>query len=213
MKFRIWLEDLQSEQEKKLRSLFFSVFKALGIDGQKPVDNYNKSLSTISSGDHDGVANNQMTGKKAAAKRLENYGIFRDLESADPQLKASVDSVRNWLNSSEGSADGKTDVNSNASTTVGELLKNLFGEKYFGRFVGDDHPESDTAKAQVEPQPPKEDTPNNSFDQNSPQTPMPPGQPMGGGMALQPQTNAAQVTPPPSNPMPPRPAGAEMGLF
>ena len=215
MKFRIWLEDMQSEKEKSIRSLFFGVFKALGIDGQAPNDNYNKSLSTITSGrPEDGsTGNNEFKGKKAAAKRLENYGIFRDLEAADPAMRASVENTRKWLGSSEGSENGKADINSNASTTVGELLKNLFGDKYFGRFVGDDHPESDTAKAQVQPQPPKQDTPDNSMNQNSPETLMPPGQPMGGFMALQPQTNASQVTPPPTNPMPSKPAGAEMGLY
>lgn len=211
MKFKIWLEDLQSDRTQQLQKIWSDVFKALGIDGESSEDNAVKSLSRIKFGRGDNDPN-VFQGKKAVLKRLENGQIFSQLSQlGDPEINNQIEATKRWLNSSEGSADGKTNVNANADTTISRLLQNLFGQKYFQQFIGSDFPQADQAKAQVEPQPPKPDTtpaPNNSLGADAPQVPMQPTNPVG-----QPQASGTPMPVPPTNPLPPRPAGAEMGMF
>jgi hypothetical protein len=213
MKFKIWLEDLQSDKVQQLQSIWSDVFRALGVDGESPEDNALKSLNRIKYGHSEAGGHNEFQGKKATLKRLENGQIFSRLQKlGDADINNQIEATKRWLGSSEGSADGKTNVNANADTTISKLLQNLFGPKYFQQFIGDDFPKMDQAVAQVQPQPPKDNTaPNTSLDQNTPQPPMP--QDPSNPMAMQPQANGSQMPVPPSNPMPPKPAGAEMGLF
>lgn len=218
MRFKIWLEDIQSERMQQLQSIWSDVFRALGVDGEAPEDNALKSLSRITYGHGSNGARdqNEFQGKKAVRKRLENGQIFSRLEKlGDPDIADQVEATKRWLDSNEGSADGKTNVNANADTTISKLLQNLFGQKYFQQFIGDDFPKTDQAQAQVPPQPPKPDTtpgPENSMDQGTPQPPLP-MDPMNNPMGQQPQANGVPVPPQPTNPLPPKPAGAQLGMF
>lgn len=212
--FRRWLnEDLHSQRDVEMQKIWADTFKALGVGGLSDEDAAQQSLSKITfnhrSPDH-GPAS-QFKGKQAARKRLENGQIFSRLEQTnDPELRKAAEETRHWLDSKDG------DQTANASTTVSMLLQKLFGEKYFQRFIDKDLPRPDQAKAQVEPQPPKDSmepdvqAPANSMDPNTPQ-PNPPMSPM---MQQQPQVpQQGSAAPAPNSPMPPKPAGSELGLF
>lgn len=215
MRFKIWFENMQSDKDQKVQQLWADTFRALGVDGPKQIDAAHMSLSNFTFG-HNNAGNGEggkatFKGKKAVLKRLENSDIFNRLQAlGDPQLKKQVEDVRKWLGTEEPGQSA------NASTTVGKLLERLFGGDIFNQLIDPDFPKVDKAKAQVEPQPPKQGTdgpaPQGSMDQNTPQPPTG-GDPMGGMMGQQPQANGAMVPPDPNNPMPQKPAGAEMGLF
>lgn len=203
---------MQSQKEEELQRIWADTFKALGVGGLSDEDAAQQSLSKITlnqrSPDHD--QNSTFKGKQAARKRLENGQIFSRLEKlGDPELRQGVEDARRWLDTQDA------DHEANASTTVSTLLQRLFGEKNFQTLIDSDAPKADTAKAQVQPQPPKdvgqEPTPDNSLD---PTTPQPMNQPpMNGSPGQQPQIASPFMPPRPTNPMPPKPAGAEMGLF
>jgi hypothetical protein len=210
MRFKIWLEDMQSHKDADLQSIWRDTFKALGIGGLSDEDAAHQSLSNIQFGQRSPDRKSVFKGKQAVRKALENGQIFARLERTnDPDLRKHVEDARKWLDTQEpGSA-------ANASTTVSVLLQKLFGDEIFQKFIDSDFPKKDTATAQVQPQPPKPDgqaTPAGSMDQSTPQ-PQPGGPPMGGMMGQQPQANAAMVPPQPGNPMPQKPAGAELGMF
>lgn len=212
MKFKTWLE-FHSENAAELQRIWADTFKALGVGGLSDEDAAQQSLSKITFGSRSpDRASSTFKGKQAVNKRLENGQIFQRLEKInDPEIQKGVEDARNWLDtqSPENSA--------NASTTVSNLLQKLFGQKYFTQFIDGDFPKADQAKAQVQPQPPKQNsemqgkTPDGSMDANTPQPQMPGTDPS--MMGQQPQANAAMMPPAPNNSMPPRPAGAEMGMF
>lgn len=219
-RFKIWCEShLDTMKDDQIRQVWQDTFKALGIDGLgNKIDAAHTSLGSISFG-HSARADkrgNTFHGKQAVQKRLENGQIFKRLEELnDPKLRQTIQATKRWLDTKD---DGH---GANGNTTVGTLLKTLFGDDTFYKYIGKDYPKADTAKAQVEPQPPKPDmgmggeqppAPDNSMDQNSPQ-PAPPGAPMGNMPGQQPQAAGGMMPGQPSNPMPPKPAGAEMGMF
>lgn len=213
MRFRNWLaENLLPNSEKELQRLWSDTFKALGVGGLADEDAAQQSLSKITYNNRNIDRQSVFKGKQAVRKRLENGQIFNRLQSVgDPELRQTVDATRKWLDTDDG------ELSSNASTTVGNLLQKLFGDKYYHQFIDSDMPKVDKAKAQVEPQLPRDSmgnetpAPNNSMDA---QTPQPQGQPpMGGMMGQQPQVPQMMAPPQPGAPMPPRPAGAELGLF
>lgn len=206
MKFSIWLENREEEKLEKLQDIWKSTFESLGIDGLSDEDGSQQSLSKINFNSRNKEESNVYKGKRAVLKRLENYQIFNRLKQLnDPDVLKNLENTKTWLNHKD---------NYNASTTVGELLKKLFGLDVFEKFINADFPKVDNAKP--DPMPPKQNTQPND-DQQKPeedqQQPMPPGEPMSGMMGQQPQTNAASVDPATQMPMPPKPAGAEMGLF
>lgn len=213
MRFRIWLENMQSDKDERLQRIWSDTFKALGVGGLSDEDAAQNSLSKITFGARGGKGNN-FKGKQAVAKRLENGQIFSALEQlGDPEIKKNVEAVRKWLGTQE------PEMVSNASTTVSQLLQRLFGKETFEKFIDSDFPKTDDAEAQVEPQPPKQQGAGGEgpqdptgMDQQTPQ----PGGPTPGGpdmMGQQPQASGAMMPPQPNNGMPPKPAGAEMGLF
>ena len=223
MKFKTFMELVQpnpmqpqqlgTERDKKVQEIWKKAFDALGVGGLSPDDAATNSLSKIQFGrkgtgsDIGDSGSGVFKGKQAVLKRLENGQIFSELEKlGDPELKKCIEDVRRWL----GTED--SEHSSNASTTISELMKRLFGDKYFNSFIGKDFPKTDTAQAKVQPQPPKTDTPSPSMNQSTPQ-PAPPGPPMSGMMGQQPQAPGNMMPPAPTNPMPPQPAGAQMGLF
>jgi len=205
MRFRTWLnEGMQSEHDQELQRIWADTFKALGLAGLADEDAAQQSLSKITFNQRNSKSSseNMFKGKQAVRKRLENGQIIARLQKiGDPEIRKNVEAVRNGEHSS------------NASTTVSNLLQMMFGQETFQKFIDSDFPKVDTAKAQVEPQPPKQDmgqespSPDNSMDQNSPQPPMPQMQPG------QPQVPPNAMQPNPTNPMPPKPAGAEFGMF
>lgn len=217
-RFRTWLvESLQSQKLKELQTVWADTFKALGVGGLSDEDAAQQSLSKITFGDRNPHRNAESTfkGKQAVRKRLENGQIFARLERyGDPELKQSVEDTRRWLDLKD------KDHAANGSTTVSTLLQKLFGDKYFQQFIDQDFPKTDQAKAQVQPQPPKDSTgtPAQTPDGSMTQPPDMTGQqgappPNGGPPGGQPQAQQGMSPPPPNNPMPPKPAGAEMGLF
>lgn len=217
-RFRTFVESQDKDRLKELQAVWADTFKALGVGGLADEDAAQQSLSKITFGQRNPMRGKESVfkGKQAVGKRLENGQIFSRLQSMnDPELKQSVEITRKWLDTQDNKGQG-----SNASTTVSNLLKMLFGDKYFQQFIDSDFPQVDTAKAQVEPQPPKdtagaEGTPP---DGSMTQPPDPSGQqgappPNGGPPGAQPQAQQGMAPPQPTNPMPPKPAGAEMGLF
>lgn len=210
MKFKVWLENDEKQKQKNLQEIWADTFKALGVGGLSDEDAAQQSLSKITfnqrSPDNKG---NVFKGKQAASKRLGE--IFNRLQQLnDPDIQKNVEETRKWLDTKDSA---------NASTTVSNLLQKMFGEENFQKLIDADFPKLDTAKAEVPPQPPKQNTgvppeapaPDNSG-QNQPGQP-----PMSGMMGEQPPPPAPPTTPnaPPQGmpPMPPKPAGAEMGLF
>lgn len=214
--FKIWLESLETEREKELRSIWADTFKALGVGGLADEDAAQQSLSKINYGQRgSGNGVNNFKGKQAARKRLENGQIFSRLEKiGDPELKQSVEDARKWLDQNEAGHEA------NASTTVSVLLQKMFG-KLYNRFIDSDVPRMDQAKAKVPPMPPKQDTtpPDLSQGPENPQPEQP--QPMNGLSPMDQQTDQQmgqpQVSPAQknrtTNPLPPKPAGADMGMF
>jgi hypothetical protein len=202
---------MSTDKDKKVQEIWKNVFDVLGVGGFNPEDAASESLSKINFGRQSGEKTT-FKGKKAVLKRLANGQIFDKLKQVgDPELAKTVERAEQWL----GTEESEPEHSSNASTTVGELLKMLFGQKYFDSFIGSDFPK-DNAKAKVQPQAPKtpdQGAPNGSMDQNTPQ-PQPPGAPpMAAGPMTQPQAPGNMQPPAPTNPMPPAPAGANMGLF
>lgn len=200
---------MQTERETELQRIWSDTFKALGVAGLSDEDAAQQSLSKITFNQRSPERSDSVfKGKQAVRKRLENGQIFSRLKHlGDPEVDKNVEEVRKWLDSQEHDA--------NASTTVSNLLQMMFGPDRFHKFIDSNFPKPDEAKAQVQPQPPKQSmgpegtTPDNSMDANTPM----PGPPMSGMMGQQPQVPQNMVPPQPSNPMPPRPAGAELGMF
>lgn len=219
MRFKIWIEgqDLVGK-DSKMAEIWNMAFDALGIGGMDKLDAEHMSLSKIQygRGPTAGSEKKLESGKRAVSKRLQP--VFQRLkELGDPELAKNVEMVQKDLDSTEADRPGDKEgpfVAHNASTTVGEMLKKLFGDKNYNVFSGQSPAQPDQAKAQVQPQPPKQNpTPNTSMDQNTPQ-PNPGGPPMGGGQGTQPQAPGNMQPPAPTNPMqPPPPAGAFMGLW
>lgn len=213
--FRLWLESLQTEKEKQLRAIWADAFKALGVGGLADEDAAQQSLSKITYGQRGtGTQVSNFKGKQAVRKRLENSQIFARLEKlGDPELRKAVEETRRWLDHHEPGNEA------NASTTVSVLLQKLFGQENFNRFIDSDVPRADTAKAQVQPMPPKQDGASQSPDLSQgpenpePEQPVPMnGMPPADQQMAQPQAPQGQMNRT-SNPMPPKPAGAEFGMF
>lgn len=211
--FKIWFETATTDKDenKELKDIWSDTFDALGISGFSDEKAAQESLSNItfnSRGEQN--QNSTFKGKLAALKRLENKQIFNRLENlSSPEIKKNVEETRKWL--------GQRDPGhaANASTTVSSLLEKLFGKETFGKFIDSDFPVKDSGsepKAKVPPQPPKQDvsTPQPTPD-NQAQPPMQPGPPATGMMGEQPPISGSDM--PVQNPMPPKPAGAELGLF
>jgi hypothetical protein len=196
MKFKEFAQN--SENQAELQRIWGDTFKSLGVGGLSDEDAAQQSLSKITFGSRNpDRANSTFKGKQAVRKRLENGQIFQRLEKInDPEIQKGVEDARKWLDIQDGPES------SNASSTVSNLLQKMFGQKNFQDFIDGDFPRADVAKAQVEPQAPKQ--------ADSPMGPsqMQPGPPQSGMMGQQPSTS-----PMPNNPMPPKPAGAEMGMF
>ena len=199
----------------ELQKIWADTFKALGVGGLSDEDAAQQSLGKITFGSRNpDRTNSTFKGKQAVSKRLENGQIFQRLQKInDPDIQKGVEETRKWLDTQE--PEGQAGAGTNASTTVSSLLQKLFGPKYFPQFIDGDFPKADQAKAQVQPQPPKDGTemqaPDGSMDPNTPQPQ--PGPPQGGMMGQQPQAPGMMMPPAPTNPMPPKPAGAEMGML
>lgn len=211
-RFRFWLENDDSQKMKELQSIWSDTFKALGVGGLSDEDAAQQSLSKITFGSRRGGDESSVfKGKRAVGKRLENGQIFSRLERLnDPELRKAIEDTRRWLDSTDG------DKTANASTTISNLLQRMFGQ-YFQQFIDQDFPKVDQAKAQVQPQPPKPDGMGgepSGGDNSMQQAPQAPDQGMGPMPPQgQPQAPQGMGQPAPTNPMPPKPAGAEMGLF
>lgn len=215
MRFRIWLENKEQDKLKTLQGIWADTFKALGVGGLSDEDAAQQSLSKITfnqrSPEQQG---NVFKGKQAVRKRLENGQIFSRLDSVnDPEIKKQIEDTRRWLDTKN------SDNSANASTTISTLLQKLFGQETFEKFIDADFPKIDTAKAQVQPVAPKQNsnTPAESPAPSNPgqQPPMQPGPPMSGMMGEQPPVTPPQpgMEPAPQAPMPPMPAGAQLGMF
>lgn len=207
MRFKIWItnETVVEDKDKQLYDIFSDTFKALGISGFKKTDMLGEPLGKIVGDNED--SNGMLKGKKAVSKNLSTGQIFDRLKRLnDPEISQNVEDTRKWLDT----MDQKHSAN--ADTTVGGLLSRLFGKKY-NDFIGKDAPQKEEPKAKVPNQPPRENltkpnapAPDNQGSLVPP--PAQPGPPMTGMMGEQPPMPAAnQVA------MPPKPAGAELGMF
>lgn len=150
MRFKTFIEN--EDHSKELQQIWTDTFKALGVGGLSDEDAAQQSLSRITLGQRDQSNKPSVfKGKQAVSKRLENAQIFSRLERiSDPELRQTVEQTRRWLDSRDDKGQG-----ANGSTTVSNLLKMLFGDKYFTQFIDKDFPKNDP-KAAVEPQPPKQ---------------------------------------------------------
>ncbi len=209
--FKMWLENQEADRNKELQNIWSDTFKALGVGGLSDEDAAQQSLSKITFNQRSSESpNSPFKGKQAVIKRLENGQIFARLTKiGNPEINQNVENVKKWL----GSKDAEHSAN--ASTTISNLLQKLFGQETFERFIDSKFPKVDQAKAKVEPMPPKQDVtgpdspaPDNSMTQAPENAPQPVDASMG-----QPQVNPAMMQPNPQNPMPPKPAGAEQGMF
>lgn len=200
--FKMWLENTDQNDFKELQAVWEDTFKALGIDGLSDEDAAQHSLSKIIFNQRSSENNNEFRGKRAARKRLENGQIFEKLNKINnPEIKKNIEDVRKWLDTDDAKHAA------NASTTVSTLLQKLFGQDNFSKLIDSNFPKIDSSKVPMM-------SPKKSLEN---QTEKPPlnnvnAPPMTGTMD-QPQVNPSQQMPPVQNPMPPKPAGAEMGLF
>jgi hypothetical protein len=203
-------------KDDALRKIWNIALEALGGPSKKE-NILNKPLSDVTL-HHDlrnGSDRDEFQGKKAARKILENKQVFAELKKLnDPEIMKQVEITQKWL----ATEDQRSEKGALGGATVAELFKILFGEKNYERLSSSDSFHVDAAKAQVEPQPPKQggigqgqSVTDTSMDALTPQPQ--PGPPMGGGMGQQPQAPQGMMAPQPNNPMPPKPAGAEMGFF
>ncbi len=210
MRFKNWIlkeASMDANKTKQLQDIWKDTFTALvgKIDTKNAI---NVSFSDINYSSNSNDAQSNFKGKQAVLKSLENGQIFNRLQKLnDPEIEQRIQDVKAWL--------GK-DSKSNSDTTIGNLLEKLFPSDFFDKNIGSDFPKSDNAKAKVPPQPPKQDLtgPNAPAPDNQnmpPQPPSQPGPPMSGMMGEQPPMNQNMGNP--AMPMPPKPAGAELGLF
>lgn len=215
IRFKTWLETAQTDkrENEELQRIWADTFKALGIGGLSDEDAAQQSLSKITFNSRSGESpNSTFKGKQAVSKRLENGQIFNRLEKLNsPEIKKNIEDARKWLDTRDpGHA-------ANASTTVSTLLQKLFGQENFQRLIDADFPKIDTVKAKVPAQPPKQDVTGPEApapDNQGQQPPMQPGPPFVGMMGDQPPSMQPTNSPSPNRtPMPPKPAGAELGLF
>lgn len=187
-------EDMQSEKHGDLQKIWLDIFQSLGISGLSDEDAAQQSLSKINySRSHSEDPNSIFKGKQAVRKRLENGQIFsRITQLSDPEMTKNLEITKKWLD---------TDDASNSSTTISVLLQKLFGQEKFQQLIDSKFPKLDSAKAQVQPMPPKNTS---EPDLSSPDNSMAPN-----SQALDPQFNPKSV----QHPLPPKPIGAENGLF
>jgi hypothetical protein len=209
--FKTWLENQESDHNKELQNIWADTFKALGVGGLSDEDAAQQSLSKITFNQRSSNnPNSPFKGKQAVRKRLENGQIFARLsKTGNPDVNKNVEDVRKWLDTKD------SEHSANASTTISNLLQKLFGQETFEKFIDSKFPKADQAKAKVEPMPPKQDVtglespaPDNSMTQAPESAPQAVDASMG-----QPQANPAMLPPNPQNSMPPKPAGAEQGMF
>jgi hypothetical protein len=215
VKFKIWLENSEKDKVKELKSIWADTFRALGIEGLSDEDASQQSLSKITFNQRNTEKpNNFFRGKQATRKRLDNGQIFSRLEGLnDPEMKKNIEDTRRWLDTKN------QEQTANASTTVSLLLQKLFGKEIFEKFIDADFPKVDDTKPapKTETMPPKQNPVQQNQQQNSPEsqpdnTQVDSGmdEPMAGMMGQQPQPSVNQN---PQSPMPPKPAGAELGMF
>lgn len=191
MTFKFWLEN-SNNKATELRQIWSDTFKALGIGGLSDEDAAQQSLSRINYNQR-GIGNNStFKGKNAALKRLENDQIFARLQKiGDPDISKGVDQVKTWLGTESSDQP-------NASTTVAVLLQKLFGQKNFESLINSKTPQI-AVKPEMQPQPPKP---------SSEPTGVPPQD-----AGLPPQPGMMGDQPGMQGSLPPKPAGAELGLF
>lgn len=197
-KFKIWFEAIDSKENKEIRSIWADTFKALGIEGLPDEDAAQQSLSKIvfNQRSPEDRKSTVYKGKRAARKRLENNQIFSRLEKLnDPEIQKNIENVRKWLDTTDPK------LSANASTTVSELLRRIFGPELFERFIDGSFPKINAPEQPTEPEPLEQ-----------PESPPEANVPLDVADAP-PEANAAPVMPPVQNPMPQRPAGAELGMF
>ena len=127
-KFKIWLEDQESQKYQQIKDIWSDTFKSLGINGLSDEDAAYQSLGKINYGQRSPYGSEStFKGKKAAYKRLENGQIFnRLLQFQDPQIVKQVEDVKKWL----GTNDDDPSHQNNGDTTVSMLLQKLFGQMY-----------------------------------------------------------------------------------
>jgi hypothetical protein len=153
-KFRIWLEDHESQKNQQMRDIWSDTFKALGIGGLADEDAANQSLSKITYGQRASTGSSStFKGKKAAYKRLENGQIFnRLLQLQDPELVKQVQDAKQWL----GTNDDDPKTQNNGDTTVSTLLQKLFGKTY-QQLIDSDAPVADAKLNKAPQMAPKDD--------------------------------------------------------
>ena len=155
-KFKIWLEDLESQKDQKIGDIWGDTFQALGVGGLSDEDAAYQSLGKLNYGQRGSVGNHVSTfkGKKAAYKRLENGQIFNRLDQLqDPQIQKNIEDTKKWLGTN--SADPK-DQN-NGDTTVATLLQKLFGPERYHQMIDGDAPVSGGKLNKAPAMPPKND--------------------------------------------------------
>jgi len=196
-RFKIWLEVLEAEKEKKIKDIWGDIFKSLS-GGQDPVDTVRKSLEEVT---HKYRRPGSTTGS-AVLGLLKPF--FARLQQIDPQLAGNIQEVESWLGQPQEAQGGTTPK----KKTVEDLMRKLFGEK-FDNLLHQEPTSSDEpqAQAQVPPQAPDAAPGGMNLAAPSPAPPAagPPGQPQ--------VPPAPQMMPQPQIPMPPLPAGAQIGMY
>ena len=182
--FREWLvihEGRQEERAAQIQKLWKDTFRALGLEGLSDEDAVQQSLSRLRFNSRSGGGEQtNFSGKQAVLKRLESGGVVAAFDAlGDPELKGNSEAVRRWLG---------VRGDSSASTTVGVLLRRLFGEDLYGRLLSGDTPVPDA----------------------TPETPQPPSVPPA---APEPDPHAPGSVPQAAAQQPAAPAGAESGLY
>lgn len=138
-KFKLWLENFETEKYQKLKNIWEDAFKALGINGLGDDNAISQPLGRITYGQRSGMASGNFKGKKAAYKMLENAQIFtRLLSLQDPEIVKNVEDSKRWL----GTNDNDPKYQNNADTTIGSLFQKIFGN-YYHKLLNTDSPTAD----------------------------------------------------------------------
>lgn len=197
-RFRIWLEGLDAKNKAQAQNLFDKTLTTLQVTR----DDFNKSLGDLKMDGEASTPNLQRKGSSGVLNKLNGILTQMKQNDGDPESKTRAENTMKWLGT------GANDQKVGPAPTVGELLKQMFGNDFYSQFV-----DRNAVKIEVPQQKPQnQNTPGGDATSApfSQQQAAPPPQPAGNMPA--PPAGPMGAAPPPG-PMPgaPMPDPSMMG--
>jgi len=197
--FKIWLETREAERDKKLGDLWTQAFRVFGLED--PADISRKTLEQATGGAR------KTTSTGNLVNNLLN-DVYRQMEELGMgnQVQAAKDYVTQSPEAESGMTPAKRDVEG--------LFRRLFADN-FDVFLNNEPRSSDADTSVPDPatQPPDPNTDGGNIAQPAPEVQQP-GPEIPGQQPQVPEPGQDPMMRPPTNPMPPVPAGApRMGWY